>query len=79
MSCYKRHKPLFHLSIQRQKGKGVLFDNCSQKSFVNNDVKEQLKLPVIKSENLSIKVFSSTKTNLEKLGVVQLKIQSRSK
>ena len=52
MLCFKRHKPLFHLSIQRQKGKGgVLFDNCSQKSFVTNDVKEQLKLPVIKSEN----------------------------
>ena len=25
----------------------VLFDNCSQKSFVMNDLKEQLKLPVI--------------------------------
>ena len=54
----------------------VLFDNCSQKSFFTNDVKEQLKLPVIKSENLSITVFGSTKTNLEKLDVVQLKIQS---
>ena len=29
----------------------------------------------IKSENLSIKVFGSTKTNLEKFDVVQLKIQ----
>ena len=54
----------------------VLFDNCSQKCFITNDVKKQLKLPVIKSENLSIKVFGSTKTNLEKLDVVQLKIQS---
>ena len=26
----------------------VLFDNCSQKCFVTNNVKEQLKLPVIK-------------------------------
>ena len=41
-----------------------------------NDIKEQLKLPVIKSKNLSIKVFGSTKTNLEKSNVVQLKIQS---
>ena len=54
----------------------VLFDNCSRKSFVTNDVKEQLKLLVIKSENISIKVFGSTKTNLEKFDVVQLKIQS---
>ena len=54
----------------------VLFDNCSRKSFVTNYVKEQLKLPVIKSENISIKVFGSTKTNLEKFDVVQLKIQS---
>ena len=48
----------------------VLFDNCSQKSFVTNDVKEKLKLPVIKCENLSIKVFGSTKANLEKFNVV---------
>ena len=41
-----------------------------------NDIKEQLKLLVIKSKNLSIKVFGSTKTNLEKSDVVQLKIQS---
>ena len=54
----------------------VLFDNCSRKSFVTNDVKEQLKLLVLKSENISIKVFGSTKTNLEKFDVVQLKIQS---
>ena len=53
----------------------ILFDNCSQKSFVTNDVKEQVKIPIIKSENLSIKVFGSTKTNLEKFDVVQLKIQ----
>ena len=51
----------------------VSFDNYSQRSFVTNDVKEQLKLPVIKSENLSTEVLGSTKTNLEKLDVVQLK------
>ena len=56
--------------------RGDLFDNCSQKIFVTNDLKEQLKLPIIKSENLSIKVFDSTKTNLEKFDVVQLKKQS---
>ena len=54
----------------------VLFDNCSQKTFVTNDVKEQLKLPVFKSENLSIKVSGTTKTDWEKFDVVQLKIQS---
>ena len=53
-----------------------LFDNCSQKSFVTNDVKEQLKFRVINRKNLSIKVFGSTKTNLENLYVVLLKIQS---
>ena len=47
-------------------------------SFVTNDVKEQLKLSVIKNENLSIKIFGSTKTNSGKLDVVQLKIQPRS-
>ena len=41
----------------------VLFDNCSQKTFVTNDVKEQLKLPVFKSENFSIKVSGTTKTD----------------
>ena len=54
----------------------ILFDNCSQKRFVTNDVKEQVKLPVINSEKLSIKVFDSTKTNLEKFDFVLLKIQS---
>ena len=38
-----------------------------------NDVKEQLKLPVIKSENLSIKVFGSRKTNSENLDLIQKK------
>ena len=54
----------------------VLFDNCSQKRFITNGVKEQKKLSVIKSENLSIKVFGGTKTNLEKFDVIQLKRQS---
>ena len=53
-----------------------LFDNCCQKSFVTNDVKERLKLPVIKSENSTIKIFGSTKTNLENFDVVQLTKQS---
>ena len=61
-----------------KKQRRVLFDICSQKGFVTNDVKEQLKLPVIKSENLSIKVFGSRKTNSENLDLIQIKIQSRS-
>ena len=54
----------------------VLFDNFYLKSFVTNDVKETIKIPAIKSKNLSVKAFGSTKTNLEKFDVVQLKMQS---
>ena len=68
---------MFCFKHQRQKGKGKFYlITVLKKSFVTNNVKEQLKLPVIKSENLSIKVFGSTKTNWEKLDVVQLKMQS---
>ena len=62
----------FNVKGQRR----VSFDNCYQKSFVTNDANEQLKFSIIKSENLSVKVFGWTKTNLEKFDVVQLKIQS---
>ena len=50
----------------------VLFDNCAQKSFIRSDIRNKLKLPTIRTEELTVNVFASSEDKLQKLDIVQL-------
>ena len=54
--------------------KHVLFDNCSQKSFIMKQLQEQLNLKVLKTEQMFIKTFASSEPTLQNLEVVEVKI-----
>ena len=54
--------------------KSILFDNCSQKSFITKQLKEQLNLKVLKTEQMFIKTFASSEPTLQNLKVVEVKI-----
>ena len=54
----------------------ILFDNCSQKSFITEDLRRRLKLNPIRREKLSIKAFGSTEETFETLNVVRVNIGS---
>ena len=47
--------------------KRILFDNCSQKSFITKQLQEQLNLKVLKTEQMFIKTFASSEPTLQKL------------
>ena len=52
--------------------KRILFDDCSQKSFIAKLLKEQLKLKVLKTKQMFIK--TSSEPTLLNLEVVEVKI-----
>ena len=54
--------------------KRILFDNCSQKSFITKQLKEQLNLKVLKTKQMFIKTFASSGPTLQNLEVVKVKI-----
>ena len=54
--------------------KRILFYNCSQKSFITKQLKEQLSLKVLKTEQMFIKTFASSKPTLQNLEVVEVEI-----
>ena len=54
--------------------KRILFDNCSQKSFITKQLKEQLNLKVLKTEQIIIKTFALSEPTLQNLEVVGVKI-----
>ena len=55
----------------------LLFDNCSQKSFITSALRNRLCLPTIKRETLTVKTFASTVKDIQTLDVVNLKIKNR--
>ena len=54
--------------------KRILFDDCSQKSFITKQLKEQLNLKVLKTKQMFIKTFASSEPTLQNLEVVEVKI-----
>ena len=54
--------------------KRVLFDDCSQKSFITKQLKEQLNLKVLKTKQMFIKTFASSESTLQNVEVVEVKI-----
>ena len=54
--------------------KRILFDDCSQKSFITKQLKEQLNLNVLKTKQMFIKTFVSSESTLQNVEVVEVKI-----
>ena len=54
----------------------LIFDNCSQRSYVTSALKKELKLPVLGSQTLLLKTFGENTPKLQTCEVVQLCIQS---
>ena len=54
--------------------KRILFYNCSQKSFITKQLKEQLNLKVLKTEQIFIKTFASSEPTLQNLKIQVLKL-----
>ena len=54
----------------------MVFDNCSQKSFIKSDLCERLRLKKVRTELLTMKTFGNTEEKIERLEVVNIKIAS---
>ena len=52
----------------------VLFDSCSQKSFINESLSHKLNLPIVRKERIILKAFESQKEKLRTLVVVQARV-----
>ena len=54
----------------------LIFDSCSQRSYVTSALKKELKLPVLGSQTLLLKTFGENTPKLQTCEVVQLCIRS---
>ena len=57
----------------------VLFDNCSQRTYITTSLKKTLKLRAIRKENILIQRFASDEGHIEELDVVQLCLRGKTK
>ena len=53
----------------------ILFDSCSQKSYVTSSLKKKLNLQPIGSETVMIKTFGNEQPSMKKCDVVQLAVE----
>ena len=67
------------LHKQKQTKINALFDIGSQRTFVNEELRNYLKLPVLRKEKIIIKAFGTEDTCLKTDDVVPLKVLSSSK
>ena len=54
----------------------LIFDSCSQRSFVTQAVKEKLQLPVVGRDSLLIKNFGESDATLRTCEILQVSIQT---
>ena len=55
----------------------LLFDNCSQKSFIKTKLSVRLNLQIIRTERLAVKTFASVEATIQDLNVVNFKVTSK--
>ena len=55
----------------------VLFDGCSQRTYVKSELRNRLKLRSVRTEKLIIKTFSSREGRLQAMEVVQLCVKGQ--
>ena len=67
------------LHKQKQTKIKALFDIGSQRTYVSEELRNYLKLPVLRKEKIIIKVFGTEDTCLKTVDVVPLKLLSSSK
>ena len=64
------------LHLQKQSKVNVLFDTGSQCTYISNDLKNYLNLPVPRKKRILIKVFGIEDTRVKNVDTVPLKITS---
>ena len=52
----------------------VLFDSCSQRSFINSDISLKLKLPIIKKERMIVKAFETENEKPRLIDIVHARV-----
>ena len=55
----------------------VIFDNCSQRSFISSNLRDQLKLPTLRRGMLNLKPFGVEKTKIHKTDIVSVAVRNR--
>ena len=58
-------------------GVRMLFDDCSQRTYVTNAVRETLQLPTIRTDRISVKVFGGHESSLKEVDIVQIRVIMR--
>ena len=56
----------------QKKNAHLLFDSGSQRSYISKTLREELKLPTVRTEILIIKVFGNDRFKSEKVDIVSL-------
>ena len=60
----------------RTRNTRIIFDSCSQKTYVSEKLQKSLNLPVVGSDTLLIKTFGETSAKLRKCDIVQFAVHS---
>ena len=68
-----------NLSTQKENKVCVLFDTGSQRSYISNELRNYLKLSVLRKERIFIKTFGKVEPTIKTVDIVQLKVVSPSK
>ena len=77
--CKQAALTVTDLHKQNQTKINALFDTCSQRTYVSEELRHYLKLPVLRKEKIIIKIFGTEDTCLKTVDVVPLKLLSSSK
>ena len=57
----------------------MLFDTGSQRSYITDELRNYLKLSVLRKKHIFIKTFGTVEPTIKTLDIVQLKVLSPSK
>ena len=68
-----------NFSTQKEAKVCVLFDTGSQRSYISDELRNCLKLSVLRKERIFIKTFGKVETTIKTVDIVQLKVLSPSK
>ena len=68
-----------NFSTQKEAKVCVLFDTGSQRSYISDELRNYLKLSVLRKERIFIKTFGKVEPTIKTVDIVQLKVLSPSK
>ena len=67
------------LSVQKETNAIVLFDSGSQRTYISNELKNLLNLPVLRKESIVIQTFGNKNSCVKSVDIVPLKLFGNSK